>query len=610
LPLKTVKKMSLTESLKNIPNSSGVYQYFDEFDKLLYIGKAKNLKNRVKSYFKFTPFLQPSPTLSPRIFKMVSEAKEIRYLLAQNEQDALILENSLIKQLKPKYNILLRDDKTFPYITINLEDEFPRFEITRKIVKQKGVKYFGPFTSSSREIINSLYLLFNLVQKKGCLKNKKACLFHQINRCHAPCINKINKEEYRKIVDDALQALGNRKIMIDLLRQKMLKASKLQNFEEATVLRDSIKAIQNSLKVSDIDLAKLENIDIFFVYIKENLAVALKMFMRDGKIVSANHNILKNSQGFEKDELYKRSILQFYSSNSPLLCNQILVGDDFNDRVQIESYLSDTFKKTIKIHHPKIGDKAKLIKLALQNANHILQNEQNRDDIETKIETLFDLHETPSRIEVFDNSHLGGVAAVGAMVVWEKRWQKESYRRYTLHSKDEYSQMRELLTRRIEDFKNNPPPNLWLLDGGSTLLKLAKELLKSHQIELDVLAISKEKLDARSIRAKGRARDTIYSTTNSLNLKTSDIRLQFLQKLRDEAHRFAITFHQKRKRREDLSNDLLSIKGIGMATQKRLLSYFGTYSAIYSADISELETVLTKKQAKTVMEVLKLYDFK
>ncbi|NOX15470.1 MAG: excinuclease ABC subunit UvrC [Epsilonproteobacteria bacterium] len=602
--------MKLAENLKKIPQSSGVYQYFDEFGKLLYIGKAKNLKNRVKSYFKFTPFLQPSPTLNLRIFKMISEAKEIKYLLVQNEQDALILENSLIKQLKPKYNILLRDDKTYPYITINLKDEFPRFEITRKITKEKGVKYFGPFTTSSREILNSLYLLFNLVQKKNCLKSKAACLFHQIQRCEAPCVGKIDKKEYAKIVNDALNALKNRTILTQLLEQKMLEASQLENFEEAMVLRDNIRAIKNSFHVSDIDLAKLKNIDIFFVHIKQKIAVILKMFMRNGKIISADNTILRNSQGFEKDELYKRVILQFYSNNSPLLCEQILVGDDFADSAQVQSYLRNTFKKSIKIHHPKIGDKAKLIKLAKQNTSYILQDVQNRGDIEAKIQNLFDLNETPYRIEVFDNSHLGGKATVGGMVVWEQKWQKDSYRKYTLHAKDEYSQMKELLTRRIEKFKENPPPNLWLLDGGATLLELAKKLLKEHDIKLDVLAISKEKLDSKSIRAKGRAKDILHSSTGHINLATSDIRLQFLQKLRDEAHRFAISFHQKKKRKEDLANFLTSIKGIGMATQKRLLSYFGTYDAIYNANIEELKIILSDKQVKTMISGLKLYTFK
>ncbi|MCF6172230.1 MAG: excinuclease ABC subunit UvrC [Campylobacteraceae bacterium] len=602
--------MKLAENLKKIPQSSGVYQYFDEFDKLLYIGKAKNLKNRVKSYFKFTPFLQPSPTLSPRIFKMVSEAKDIKYILVQNEQDALILENSLIKQLKPKYNILLRDDKTYPYITINLGDDFPRFEITRKITKEKGVKYFGPFTTSSREILNSLYLLFNLVQKKNCLKNKTACLFHQMRRCEAPCEGKISKTQYAKIVDSALFALKNRTILVQLLEKKMLKASQLENFEEAMLLRDNIKAIKNSFHVSDIDLAKLENLDIFYVYIKQKVAVIIKMFMRNGKIISADNTILKNSQGFEKDELYKRVILQFYNTNFPLFCNQILTGDDFSDIVQVQSYLSNNFKKSIKIYHPKIGDKAKLIRLAKQNAQYILQNAQNKNDIETKIQNLFDLDETPYRIEVFDNSHLGGRATVGGMVVWEQKWQKDSYRKYTLHARDEYSQMKELLTRRIENFKVNHPPNLWLLDGGATLLKLARKLLKEHNLELDVLAISKEKLDAKAIRAKGRAKDIIHSSTGQIKLATNDIRLQFLQKLRDEAHRFAITFHQKKKRKEDLTNDLTSIKGIGKATQKRLLSYFGTYEAIYNANIKDLRMILSDKQIKTLISELKLYTFK
>jgi len=595
--------MSLIEDLKNLPESSGVYQYFDELDRLLYIGKAKNLKNRVKSYFRFSPLFSPSSNLSMRIHKMISEAKSIKYILVENEQDALILENSLIKQLKPKYNILLRDDKTYPYIAINLEEEFPRFEIVRKVVKKRGIKYFGPFTSSSKEIIDSIYLLFNLVQKKSCLRSKKACLFHQMNRCHAPCIGKINKVEYRKIVDSSILALKDRKIMIELLNKKMNHAVKLENFEEAADIRDKIKAIKSSLHISSIDFAKLENLDIFCVHSIEDRAIIMKLFMREGKIISTNHTILKNQQSFEKDELYKRALLQFYSSNSPLLCDQIIVGDDFSSKNEIEKYLRAVFNKNIKITHPKIGDKANLIKISKKNARYLISLELKKEEIYPHLQNLFELSKIPYRIEVFDNSHLGGVGIVGGMVVWDGKWEKNSYKKYNLHSKDEYSQMKELLNRRINSFATDNKPDLWVLDGGLTLLKLAEKLLKEKKIELDVLAISKEKLDSKAVRSKGRAKDTIHSSSRNYNLPTNDLRLQFLQKLRDEAHRFAISFHQKKKRKLDLSDKLSTIEGVGKATVKKLLAYFGSFDAIYNADLEELKIVLNTRLAK------KIYDF-
>jgi len=603
--------MSLAESLKKVPSSSGVYQYFDEFGKLLYVGKAKNLKNRVKSYFRFTPQIQPSPNLTPRIYKMIIEAKDIRYILVANEHDALILENSLIKQLKPKYNILLRDDKTYPYISIDLTKDFQRFEITRKIENKKGIKYFGPFTSSSKEILEALYLLYPLVQKKSCLNSKVACLFYQIDRCHAPCVEKINKKQYKKIVDSALLALKNKKSLISPLEEKMQSSASMQNYEEAAHLRDMIKAIKSSLHASSgVDLARLENLDIFCVQIEQKSAVVVKIFLRDGKIISTDHNMLKNTQGFDKDELYKRALLQFYKQNPPVLCKKILVGDDFSERENIQNYLKATFDKNIKIIHPKIGEKAKIIKISKQNASYLLKSEKNEQALSLQIKDLFDLNEIPYRIEVFDNSHLGGIATVGGMVVWEDKFIKSDYRKYTLHSKDEYSQMKELLQRRVEEFEENPPPNLWLLDGGGTLLKLAREILKDHEIELDVLAISKEKLDAKSVRSKGSAKDIIHYNSHSINLKTNDTRLLFLQKLRDEAHRFAISFHQNKKRKEDLSNLLTSIEGIGKATEKKLLSYFGTYNAIYNADLDDFRIILNEKLAKELLKKVKLYKFK
>lgn len=202
--------MNLEEKLKELPNNAGVYQYFDKEGHLLYIGKAKVLKNRVKSYFKFTPTLAPADKLSPRIFKMISEVKSLEWIVVPNEHDALILENSLIKQLKPKYNILLRDDKTYPYIVIDYKEDFPRLEITRKVLKDKNIKYFGPYSTGARDMLDSIYEIIPLVQKKSCIKGKEACLFHQINKCHAPCIGKISKEDYAKLIQEALEYIYNK----------------------------------------------------------------------------------------------------------------------------------------------------------------------------------------------------------------------------------------------------------------------------------------------------------------------------------------------------------------------------------------------------------------
>ena len=591
----------LEKKIKSLPQSAGVYQFFDKDGRLLYIGKAKKLKNRVKSYFKFSPSLAPSSNLSPRIYNMISQTENLEHILVESEHDALILENSLIKQLKPKYNILLRDDKTYPYIMIDMNESFPRFEITRRVMQKKGIKYFGPFSTSSKDILNAIYLLFNLVQKKGCLKSKEPCLFYQIERCHAPCAGKISQKEYANIVENALEALKNRKVLISKLQEKMFRAADIQNYEEASTIRDMITSIQNSLHVTQVDLANVENIDIFSVYKEKNNACIMKIFIREGKVISTDYDIFRNSQNFEISELYKRALLSFYQKNPVLLSQKILLADDFEERVEIEKFISDSFKKRVAIKVPKRGEKAKLVNLALKNAKHLLQNEKNRNSsIEENIKKLFDLEETPYRIEVFDNSHLGGEATVGGMIVWDGKFQKNSYRKFILKGKDEYSQMKELLNRRADEFKNNPPPNLWLLDGGETLLKLALSILNEKGINLEVLAISKEKLDAKSIRAKGRAKDIIHSKDRSFSLPSSDKRLQFLQKLRDEAHRFAITFHREKKIKKDKENNLTQIDGIGTATVKKLLLYFGSYEKIYNASFEELSTIINKNLAKKI----------
>lgn len=587
----------LAQKLKNAPDSAGIYQYFNEQGTLLYVGKAKSIKNRVKSYFRFSGELSAAPNLSPRITKMVSEVHNVEYIVVQSEHDALILENSLIKQLKPKYNILLRDDKTYPYLTIDLSEPFPRFEVTRKIVNDKNIKYFGPLSGSAKALLEALYLAFPLVQKKGCLKGKKACLFYQIHRCLAPCEGKIDTYAYAKIVQEALESLNDQKKLIALLQVKMEEASMKLNFEEAAKLRDIINAIKDALHITHVELSKLEDYDVFAIEIMEKTAVVMRLFIREGKIVSTSHTLMHNAYGFEKEELYQRALFEFYNPMNQTFARHILIAETFSEQTYMSQFLSEKFGQKMTINVPQRGEKLYLTQMAQENAKTlILQHSiKNNNTLAEQMQTLFDLSSLPNRIEIFDNSHLGGKSPVGAMVVWDEGFDKSSYRRYELHHVDEYAQMKEMLERRINDFSKESPPDLWILDGGETLLKLAKTLLVQKGLFIDLLAIAKEKRDAKAYRSKGSAYDLLYNQNQSFHLPPSDKRLQFIQKLRDEAHRFAITYHQQKKRGRDMSLELQKIEGVGLATIKKLLLYFGTFEAIYSATQEELEVTVGKK---------------
>ncbi|AKF24400.1 excinuclease ABC subunit C [Sulfurovum lithotrophicum] len=586
----------MISTVRSLPDSPGVYQYFDDKDKLLYVGKAKSLKNRIKSYWRFTPTFIPNPGQSPRIIKMLHEAVRLDYIIVESEEDALILENSLIKQLKPKYNILLRDDKTYPYIYIDESEAYPRFEITRKVVKGKKITYYGPFPNGGRALFDALYEIFPLVQKKSCLHKGKACLFYQIKKCLAPCEGKVSKDAYAEIVKEAKQAITKRSILTKTLQEKMQKLAVQERFEEAAALRDSIEAISSLHISSNIDLANQMDLDIFAILNGDERGVIVKLFMRNGKIISSAYSYFRHTHIFDCNEAYRQALLEFYTIDTPYVSKEILTAHHFEDALQVARTLSSRFEKKISIETPQRGPKAKLAKLALQNCKELLKKKDNDTIMEQKIADLLELSTIPYRVESFDNSHMMGAATVGGMVVWDEgKWDKHSYRRYELHARDEYGQMKEMLTRRIADFKTQPAPDLWILDGGQANLNLALSLLKDAQINLDVIAIAKEKLDARAHRAKGAAKDILYTAAGIIELKPNDKRLQWIQKQRDEAHRYAITYHQNKKRKEDTQVSLLNKKGIGKATIKKLIDYFGTFEAIAHASSEEIEKVTNKK---------------
>ncbi|WP_373036463.1 excinuclease ABC subunit UvrC [Sulfurimonas sp.] len=598
--------MTLKQTIKQLPDSAGIYQYFDTNGHLLYIGKAKNLQKRVKSYFSFTPELKAKSNLSLRITKMINQTASMNYIVVNSEHDALILENSLIKQLNPKYNILLRDDKTYPYIYIDNSQRYPRFEITRKIIDSSDIKYFGPYSVASRDILDSVYELCKLVQKKGCLKSKKLCLYHQIDKCLGPCELPISDARYEQELDLAHELIQNKKLLIKKLQEKMSFYAENLRFEEAGELRDRIERITRSEIKSEIDFATNENYDIFVLQNSETRAVVVRIFMRDGKIISSTHDFIQLNEGYDEDELYQRVLLAFYSKEKPPIIAPILVASQFENLEIIQEHLSSVFEKKATIKVPKQGNKKQLIDLAILNAKELLK--KDKQSVDTKIldelKDLLCLERIPKRVEVFDNSHMSGVATVGAMIVYENgEFDKKSYRTYHLEAKDEYAQMRETLTRRVESFSKNSPPDLWIIDGGATLLKLASEIVDSAGVFIDIIAISKEKVDAKAHRAKGKANDIIHTKDDIFKLKNSDKRLQWTQNLRDEAHRSAISFHKKTKLKLDKESKLLSLHGISEAKVKKLLNHFGTFEALKTLTIEEIGSVLNIKDAKVIKNI-------
>jgi excinuclease ABC subunit C len=546
---------------------------------------------------------------------MISEAKDLNYIVVESENDALILENSLIKQLKPKYNILLRDDKTYPYIYIDLDFPFPMPQITRKVVKGKNIKYFGPFSSGAGAILKTIYEEIPLVQSKSCLRGKKACLYHQIGKCLAPCEGKISSKEYMKYVDTAIELIHDKEKILEILNNKMQKYAQNLQFEEAAEIRDRIKSIESAEIYSHVDLAKLEDLDIFVVEIFNKKAVVIRIFVRQGKVVASSNSIINSQTIPEIGEIYTRAILEFYSTKTPFTSSKILVGDDFEERNLLSHVLSEKFNKKISIITPTVKERKNLIKLAKLNALEVIKN-QKENIVLQEIKTLFNLQNIPYKIEVFDTSHMQGEATVGAMIVWENgEFKKEDYRHYHLEGKDEYSQMKELLTRRAKSFNKLSPPDLWLIDGGAAQFNLAKEIIDSTGANVDILAISKEKVNTKAHRAKGKAKDKIYFQLRiengewrieEIKLPQNDKRLQFLQMLRDEAHRFAIEFHRKTKRKKDTEIDILQVKGIGKAKMTKLLNYFGSFENIKNATLKELKNILNEKDAKVLKEFFKV----
>lgn len=572
----------------NLPENFGVYQFFDENSTLLYVGKAKNLKKRVKSYFEAG--VRPKNTLNTRLQNMVARIADIKFIIVNSEHDALILENSLIKQLKPRYNILLRDDKTYPYIFLDLSADFPVPQITRKPLNSRDMRCFGPFPSGARELLASLFDILPLVQKTSCVRAKKACIFHQIQKCPAPCEKKITKIAYQKTVAEMMWLLENKTALMKILKEKMLKCAENMLFEEAQILKNRMEKISAMTKFSHITHARALNLDIFALSNLSNKISLFKLFMRNGKICGSDFTLINLQHEAPMHEIYENFLLNFYKQPSPSPPDEILL-DFLPENLQIiQDLIAQNQQKRIQILKPQRGFKANLIKIARENANEIMSQKisQNADQnaLLDAIRTEFSLIETPFAIEIFDTSHHGFDFITGALVAYENGdFVRENYRRYHLTGISETEQMTQILKRRIQSFAKNAPPNLWVLDGGKAHVMLAKKLLGEAKISLDVLAISKEKIKTpaqilHARRAKGASFDVIYSDKEIFKLNPRDKKLQFFQRLRDEAHRFAIKFHREQKIKAIRTEFL----GYSAAQVQKLLNFYGSFENIMLAN--------------------------
>jgi excinuclease ABC subunit C len=378
-------------------------------------------------------------------------------------------------------------------------------------------------------------------------------------------------------------------------------------FEEAIALRDRLERINKSVVATPLDLARQVDFDIFAIALTPLKGCIVRLFIREGKITSSSHDFFAASPDFSLDEGYERALVGFYGTQKPPIIAPILIAHSFEELNWVGEHLSELFEKKALLEVPKIGTKKQLTDLALANAQELLKTHKpTNEPLLESLKELFSLTKLPSRIEVFDNSHFSGVAIVGAMIVYDEgQFDKKSYRLYHLDKRDEYGQMREMLLRRIQGFSDNPPPDLWVLDGGVTLRSLALELLHSYGITLDVVAISKEKIDAKAHRAKGAARDILHRCDGIVRLEPSDKRLQFIQLLRDEAHRSAITFHKKTKLKRDQETQLLSLKGISKPKIYKLLEYYGTFEAIKNSSWEILVELIGAKDAQIIQNLSK-----
>lgn len=579
----------IQEHLKQLPAEPGVYLMKDKFDNIIYVGKAKILKNRVRQYF------QSSKNHSSKVKSMVKNIDKFEYIITDSELEALILECNLIKKYKPKYNVLLRDDKTYPYIKVTTNEDFPRVLKVRKVIKDKA-KYFGPYTNTTAVndtlgIIKNIYPIrtCNIDIERAIKTNMRPCLNLHIKRCVGPCTGNVTKEEYNKMIEEIILFLsGKEEKLIDILKEKMNKCAMDFNFEEAAIYRDKIKSLEDMMEKQKIDTSTSDlNQDVIAMARAHDEACVQVFFVRNGKIVGREHFILEGVMDSTRESILGSFVKQFYMEQE-YVPKEIIIEDEIEDSFILSEWLSSKKGQKVTIRVPQKGEKKSLIEMVRKNAIEYLEkfSDMNKRKYEKSIGALEELKQIlnldniPKRIESFDISNIQGVDSIGSMVVFTNgKKDKKEYRRYkikTVIGPNDYDSMAEIVERRLKygDF-----PDLMLLDGGKGQVSAVKKVLNKYNVEIPLWGMYKDDKH----RTKG-----LISQEKEIELDRTSNLYRFVASIQEEVHNYAISYHRSLRNKSLTKSELDDIQGIGEKRKKALLNHFKDIEAIKKATFEEL----------------------
>jgi excinuclease ABC subunit C len=600
---------SLHDKLNRVGDEPGVYLMKDAAEKVIYIGKARNLKKRLASYFK------NSGQLDIKAGILVKKINDIETIITRTEKEALILESNLIKRHKPRYNVVLKDDKRYPSLRINLNEKYPNFSIVRKIGRDNAL-YFGPFASAHavRETLRTINKTFKLrkCKAKDFRTRTRPCLHCQMEGCLAPCCLDVDPAVYREQVNEAIMFLnGKTPNLIRKIKKQMETSARAREFEKAARLRDKIFSLERTIEKQIAVTTDFQDRDVFAIARSTECSVITVMSVRGGFLTGTRHygfsEIISTGQ-----EMIGAFIRQYYDRH-PFIPDELLVSIDPEDANLIEEWLSAVNTKKVRIHQPRRGEKVKLVNLAVHNAQnelgHLIASRSAEMDLLLRLQNKLQMSKLPQRIECFDNSNISGTEPVAAMVVFEKANANTSlYRRYrikTVVEHDDYAYMEEVLKRRFgKGQASKPYPDLLMVDGGKGQLNIALAVIKDLGLEgeFDIIGIAKKD------EKKGETRDKIFTPgrANPLGFGRAGELLLFLQRIRDEAHRFAISFHRRRRKKRSLQSALDTIPGVGKKRKATLLRHFKSVKNIRAAGIEEIRALpgFNRKAAESVHKAL------
>ncbi|MGN1329940.1 MAG: excinuclease ABC subunit UvrC [Clostridia bacterium] len=588
--------------LKKLPHKPGVYIMKNKNDEIIYVGKAISLKNRVTQYFRKTNKTQ-------RIKNMVSLIDHFEYIVCDNEAEALILECNLIKENRPKFNVLLKDDKTYPYIRIGIKEEYPSIYITRRI-QNDGAKYFGPYANpgAAREMLNFIKEKFQIRQCRTFKSQDRACLNYYIKKCLAPCMKYVSREEYMVQINQIIMLLeGKTNKIIKELENEMKKASQKLDFEKAANLRDRISAIERISEKQKVSNISENNIDVIGIY-KNELSVCIEIFfVRSSKMIDRENYFFDDLKDMETKEILSGFIKQYYLGKVEFP-NKIMIQEEIEDKEVIEEWLGKLAQRKVEIKAPQKGEKLRFVEMAENNAKITLENKsKDKFEILKELKEILRLEKLPHKIETFDISNISGTHIVAGMCVAIdgviKRNMSRRFRIKTVYGQDDPKCTEEVVTRRIKHSIENPKggfgtlPDLILADGGITQIKAIKTALKKYNLEKQIPVYGMVKDDKHSTRALINEERKEY--------KISDNLFYFITNLQNEVHNTAIEYHRKLREQAMTKSELDDIEGIGKVKREALLKKFGTIEKIKNASIEELTKVkgINEALAKKIKKI-------